>query len=123
MLKKATLVLAVLILSVSAVGTVLAEGYPWRNHRAPFDFLFGNHIDTHQQTSWLGNGLLKGHFYIRFTGDETEDGFPIANHGDCEMTGDCTVGWKLDGISMTAKYRGHVHGQHPTWCVRPISRR
>ena len=27
-----------------------AEMYPWRAHAAPFSFLFGNEIDTHQQS-------------------------------------------------------------------------
>jgi hypothetical protein len=47
----------------------------------PLDFLFGNHIDTHQQTHLLNNGDLRGNFYIIFTGDiDMDSNLPIARH-------------------------------------------
>ena len=99
-----------------------SEGYPWQNHDAPFDFLFGNHIDTHQQTKELGNNQLQGFFYIIFNGNEKE-GVPVATHGNCNMKpDDCTVGWKLRGIPVQATliddHGDHGEGQHhPTWCI------
>jgi hypothetical protein len=119
-MKKFTTLGVVLTLLILGTQVVLAEGYPWRNHRAPFDFLFGNHFDTHQQSRWLDDGLLAGHFYIKFTGSNTPDGVPIATHGDCNKpTIDCTTGWMLNGISMMARYQGHGGGGHPTWCIDP----
>ncbi len=108
-----------LLLTISA--TALAgTGYPWRDHAHPFDFLFGNHIDTHQQGKTLGNGGYTGFFYIKFTGTVTEDGVPIATHGNCSLTPDeCTVGWRLHGVPVQAMLMAHGHGQHPTWCVDP----
>ena len=100
--------------------SVLAEGYGWRDHAPPLDFLFDNHIDTHQQSKVAGKGKLEGFFYIRFTGDSTEDGTPIAKHADCNKVSDqCTVGWILDGIPMQATYLGHEKGSHPEWYIDP----
>ena len=110
------------LLSLLALGTVsvLAEGYGWRDHAAPFDFLFGNHLDTHQQSKVANKGKLEGFFYIRFTGDLTADGVPIAKHADCNKVGDeCTVGWILDGIPIQATYLGHEMGSHPQWYIDP----
>ena len=43
--------LATVALFLSGAGVAAATDlYPWRNNAAPFNFLFGNHIDTHQQT-------------------------------------------------------------------------
>ncbi len=96
-----------------------SNGYSWQNHSAPFDFLFGNHIDTHQQTKELGNGQLQGFFYITFNGNETGDGIPEATHGNCNMNPGCTVGWNLHGIPVQATLVAHGEGQHPTWCIDP----
>ena len=54
-------------------------------HDAPYDFLFGNHIDTHQETKikikWGHPVRLKGFFYIIFTGEiDSVSGLPIARH-------------------------------------------
>ena len=47
----------------------------------PYDFLFGNHIDTHQETQLLNDGNLFGLFYIIFTGAiDPGSGLPIARH-------------------------------------------
>jgi hypothetical protein len=45
-----------LLLSGSGVAAA-ADLYPWRNHAAPFNFLFGNEIDTHQQTRQTQIGI------------------------------------------------------------------
>ena len=54
-------------------------------HEAPYNFLFGNHIDTHQETKIKikrGHPVrLKGYFYIIFTGEKDPvSGLPIARH-------------------------------------------
>jgi hypothetical protein len=118
-MKKSILLFVVIAISLLGTTTALAgTSYPWRDHAPPFDFLFENHIDTHQQGKLTGQGKFKGFFYIKFTGDLTEDSVPIATHGNCpEIQDDCTVGWLLKGVPMQAKYLGHEMGQHPTWCV------
>jgi len=86
------------------------ESYPWNGHAAPFTFLFGNHIDEHQQSLVADGGFLEGFFYIAFTG-ETLDGYPIAVHGTE------AVGWMINGVPVTARLLARVPGHHPLWCV------
>ena len=57
-----TVVTAWVVLIWSANAT--AAGFNWRDHAAPFDFLFGNQLDTHQQTKLQRDGSLKGLFYV-----------------------------------------------------------
>jgi hypothetical protein len=120
-MKKRLWFVVVIGIALLATTTALAgTSYPWRDHAAPFDFLFDNHIDTHQQGKLIDQGMYKGFFYINFTGELTEDGTPIAMHGNCtQMQDDCTVGWLLKGVPMQAEYLGHEMDQHPTWCVEP----
>lgn len=119
-MKKRMMILALLLLILLSTGTALAESYRWRNHAAPFDFLFGNHIDSHQQSKVINKGKLQGFFYIRFTGEFTEDGYPIAEHANCnEAPDECLAGWVWHGLPVEAKYLGHLHDGHPTWCVDP----
>lgn len=107
-------------LSSSVSSLHKSTGYAWRNHAAPFDFLFGNHIDTHQQTKLSGKGQLVGFFYIKFTGNVTPEGYPEAEHGNCNQTPDeCTVGWILHGIPVRATLLDKPQGQHPTWLIDP----
>ncbi|UCC50770.1 MAG: hypothetical protein JSV68_16895 [Anaerolineaceae bacterium] len=110
----------VLLLSFALVAAAYAaNGYPWNDHAAPYDFLFGNHIDTHQQTQEIGKDQLAGFFYIKFTG-EYVDGVPEAKHADCELDAvDCTVGWKLKGISAQATLLEKPEHGHPIWCIDP----
>jgi hypothetical protein len=118
--KKVIFTLTLLIVVLLGTGIALAEGYEWRNHAPPFDLLFGNHIDTHQQSAHVDGNKLEGFFYIKFTGAFTDDGTPEAEHADCNMMPDqCTVGWILHGNSLRAKFVEHIMGQHPTWCVDP----
>ena len=77
---KRLLILALLLLSFALATTAYAAtGYPWNDHATPYEFLFGNHIDTHQQSKSTGNSQLNGFFYIKFTGAEEED-LPVAMH-------------------------------------------
>ena len=45
--------------STMAVGAQ-AAGYPWKDHAAPYAFVFANEIDTHQQTRETQAGGLSG---------------------------------------------------------------
>ncbi len=74
-------IVAVMVLAIPA--GVGATGYRWRDHRAPFDFTFDNHIDTHQQSLIADDAILAGFLYITPSGRTTEDGTPIAMHGNC----------------------------------------
>lgn len=102
-------------------------------HAPPFDFLFGNHIDTHQETGFKGNGELFGFFYIIFTGDVDDvSGLPIARHPRglnddhderCGITADCKVGWLIRAKSGAAKFLYHsgVNGNdHPVWLLNRV---
>lgn len=104
-----------------AVSPVMADfGLHWTDHAPPFDFFFDNHIDTHQQSRLVNRGKLNGFLYIRFTGDFTEEGIPIATHTNCsQMPGECIPGWRLYGVPIQATLLDHQEGQFPTWCVDP----
>lgn len=68
----------------------------------------------------IDKGQLQGFFYIRFTSELTEDGYPIAEHANCSQAPDeCTVGWIWHGLPIEARYLGQEPGEHPTWCVAP----
>lgn len=91
------------------------ESYDWNYHSPPYDFLFGNHFDTHQQTKQSSRNNLNGFFYITINGEK--DGIPVANHGNCDQNPDgCTVGWTLHGIKMEAELLQTGMG-HPQWYI------
>ena len=110
------LAMSTLFLSVAGVSTA-ADLYPWRNHAAPFNFLFGNEIDTHQQSRLTRDGNLFGFFYIEFTGVVTKDLYRVATHVDCSATQDCTVGWTLDGRRISATFLYGSEHDHPVFLV------
>ena len=115
--QRGVVVLGVVAVMFAAVAANATEAYPWKDHAAPFDFQFGNHIDTHQQ-SLTENKMLEGFFYIRFTGGE-QSGLPVAEHGNCAAPQvDCEVGWVWHGVTWRAEYCGHPGGGgHPTWAI------
>ena len=116
---KLTALSASAILSVSGAGVATAADlYPWRNHAAPFNFLFGNEIDGHQQTRQTQDGTLFGFFYIQFTGVVTKDRYRVATHVDCNApTSGCTVGWTLHGEAVPATFLYQVDDDHPVFLV------
>lgn len=65
-------------IAASAIGEAHATGYAWKDHAAPYDFLFGNEIDTHQQTRLASDHSLAGFLYVHYTGERTSDGLAIA---------------------------------------------
>lgn len=103
--------------SFPAADTLAADLYPWRNHAPPFNFLFGNEIDTHQQTRQARNGSLFGFFYVRFTGVVASDHYEVATHVDCNAVHDCTVGWTLKGRPVSATLLYHTPPDHPVFLV------
>ena len=106
-------------------------------HRSPFDFLFGNHMDTHQQlrlktTAGGEPKSLQGSFYIIFTDDQgvslgiapvsglpiarhprglvfEEDGVTIKHDEACGISPNivCEVGWQMRGVPGAAKFISH----------------
>lgn len=98
---------------------VEAGGYPWKDHAVPYDFRFGNNIDTHQQTQLKANGELFGFLYITFIGEK--DGIPVAEHCDDNTLADeCEVGWIIRGKFIGGdKKPTFVYHQddHPIWLV------
>jgi hypothetical protein len=89
-----------------------ADPYPWSQHEAPFTFLFGNELDTHQQTRQGGDGGLLGFLYVRFTDVTTKDGYRVATHVDCAAQPGCTVGWTMRGKPLNATFLYHALGDH-----------
>jgi hypothetical protein len=120
MCKKIAILSFVLILLLPGATLVLADDsdedadYPWRGHEPPFDFTFGNMIDSHQQSNRDGSGKLQGFLYIHDTG-ETEEGYPVAERADCPSQV-CNVGWVLKGVPISAKL---VHKGPRVWLVDP----
>ena len=115
MSKLSALVLSAALALASAAQA--ADLYPWRQHEAPFNFLFGNDIDTHQQTRLSRNGSLFGFFYVRFSGVTTKDSYPVATHVDCAMHPDCTVGWTINGTPLAATFLYQTMDDHPVFLV------
>jgi len=141
-MNKLIIVLMSLAMMLSGT-TVQARGWPGdvypgdTFHAAPYDFLFGNHIDTHIQlnlkTSRGGTPKsLMGAFYIIFTDDQgvslgidPASGLPLARHPrGLELNEDgtvkhdercgispniiCKVGWRMRGLPGAAKYISHA---------------
>lgn len=98
----------------------VAGGYPWNDNAKPYDFLFYNNFDTHQQTQLKANGELFGFFYITFTGEEV-DGIPVAEHcDDATLADECEVGWIIRGkfIGGDNQPTFVFKGDHPIWLVK-----
>jgi hypothetical protein len=103
-------------------GVLAGTGYPWRDHASPYTFLFGNHIDSHQQSHKLGSGGLQGFLYIHYTG-ETIDGIPVAEHIDCNSNpSGCTVGWIIQGIPASGTVTAIDEMGMASFCVNTGAR-
>jgi len=112
-----TLLGSLALFIITADAAFAADLYPWRNHADPFSFLFGNDIDTHQQTRLARDGSLFGFFYVRFTGVVTKDRYSVATHVDCNSVPDCVVGWTLNGQSANATFLYQTQSDHPVFLV------
>ena len=107
-----------LFITLAMFGFAQADGLTWKDHQAPFGFVFDNDIDTHQQTMVLPSDGLLGYLYVELTGEYTDEGFPIARHTNCnDPLAECTVGWKWRGVPGTATFAYHEMGDHPLWLV------
>ncbi len=117
---KTTLMLTTVFVLILSAGSVSGQELKFQDHSFPFDFLFGNHIDTHQESMVTNGEKLIGFFYIRFTGEQTAEGVAVATHANCaQVSEQCTVGWMLHGVPVRATLVDHQPGQHPTWFVDP----
>ncbi|MDW7774230.1 MAG: hypothetical protein SCH71_15200 [Desulfobulbaceae bacterium] len=112
--------LFILSILVTASAT-RAGGYPWKDHAKPYDFLFGNNIDTHQQSQIKNNGDLFGFLYITFTG-ENINGIPVAMHcNDQTPANECEVGWIIRGKFLGGSNQPtfvYMVDDHATWLVQ-----
>ena len=124
-MKKLILSLIALGLCIVFAGPASAGGRIFKEHAAPYTFLFGNNIDTHQETRLTNKGDLKGFLYIRFTGgfDEASRS-PIAEHcNDSTDPADCTAGWLIKAKPCIPEYNNcsaafMYHFQdHPYWLI------
>ena len=114
-LKSYKLWAASILFSAFVPFAVWAVGPKWNDNEHPFNFLFGNIFDTHQQSMISGNqDTLTGFFYIRYVGGDNPDGLPNAQHGTE------TVGWLLDGVPVVDAKVIDLSGQHPVWCIDPV---
>lgn len=111
-----------------AAPTTLADSFG-----PAYNFKFGNHIDTHQETRLATDRsgaplLLFGFLYVYYTGAaDPVSGLPVARHPrgaqHNEVCGEsvvCVTGWIIDGRPASAKflYHGGVNGDdHPVWMV------
>jgi hypothetical protein len=137
-------IIAFVTLWVGMVPTASSAERLWSDHAPPYTFLFGNHIDTHQETwlvtnsslAFLGikKGDLLGYLYIFWVDadgdgitDTTEAGLPIAEH--CVMpehyAAGCFAGWlvhakpcitEVNACRAMFLYHGH---DHPVWLLGP----
>lgn len=116
--------------------------FPWPStlqaadfQQSPYNYFFGNHIDTHQETRLKVKknkpASLQGFFYVIFPGGiDNESGLAIARHPRgasedeaCGVDVDCVVGWLIDAVPGEAKFLYHqgVNGDdHPVWLVNRI---
>jgi hypothetical protein len=124
------------IMSLTVTGSAGAAGYNWNFHSRPYTWLFGNHIDTHQQQRLNSNGTLSGFFFV-YRLDLDSDGVPdtvgdnIPLYGHCTMPEDyptCQAGWTLRAYpciyevnGCTAMFLYHKH-DHPVWLIGPNMR-
>lgn len=133
-MKRLMLIHAILALALTGTATQVVAKKPV-NPPPTFDFLFGNHIDTHQQTNLstvkaTGDPLgLTGNLLIFFTGgNDPVSGLPLARHPRgaaysevCGVGGFvCVTGWVIKGVPGAAKFVSHsgVNGDdHAVWLV------
>jgi hypothetical protein len=90
--------------SIAAADETDLDGeYPWNHHQAPYDYKFGNMIDSHQQSFINKDGTtLKGFIYIHNINDDYAVGIPTADKAHCK-TQPCMVGWVVKGVKVSAK--------------------
>ncbi len=94
---------------------VHAGGRTFRDHARPFTFLFGNHLDTHQETFRAPDGSLTGLLYVTRTGEVTPGGYPVVRHcGPETPPRACFAGWILRAKPGAAVFL-YQERDHPVW--------
>ncbi len=128
-MRKVMGVLVVVLLSVLAAGAAPDEGRFWQDHARPYDFLFGNHIDTHQETRLMERGRnmgnLRGWFYVYDSGETLDDGTPVLRHctGAEHYAAGCVAGWEIEAKPCIEEVNGcratflYHDDDHPVWLV------
>ncbi len=113
-------VLAVaLFLTLGINSSAKAEGVPWNDHQEPFNFLFGNPIETHQSTIPILEGRLPGFLYITFTGEYTAKGEPIFRHSTTtDPENEVSVGWQVRVVPTVATVVYNQVGVQPIWLIK-----
>ena len=122
------------IFFIFSAGQGIAADKTWSDHARPYSFLFGNHIDTHQELFlWPFNvfiynkGDLSGWLYVFDSGETLDDGTPVLKHCTKQEHYDqgCVAGWRLHGKpcieeanSCRAMFLYH-DDDHPVWLVNP----
>jgi hypothetical protein len=117
-MKRVSLYFAVIMMLNPFSDSAWAAEPGWqRDHASAFSFLFGNPIDSHQQSQLLDNGEILGFLYIVFTGEVTPEGYPVAHHcNEDTPSRDCVIGWFLHGKPGQATFLYH-NADHPVWLV------
>lgn len=117
-MKRVSLYFAVIMMLNPFSDSAWAAEPGWqRDHASAFSFLFGNPIDSHQQSQLLDNGEILGFLYIVFTGEVTSEGYPVAHHcNEDTPSRDCVIGWFLHGKPGQATFLYH-NADHPVWLV------
>ena len=117
-MKRVSLFFAVIMMLNPFSDSAWAAEPGWqRDHASAFSFLFGNPIDSHQQSQLLDNGEILGFLYIVFTGEVTPEGYPVAHHCDEDTPSlDCVIGWFLHGKPGQATFL-YQNADHPVWLV------
>jgi hypothetical protein len=110
--------LAIAFILFCTSNLALADGRPFDpDHGRPYDFEFGNHFDTHQQSRMLRNGTLSGFLYVTDSGEDPIEGIPVLEH--CDENTDpaqCHVGWSFSAKPGRADFVFHDM-DHPLWLV------
>jgi hypothetical protein len=115
----------VLLMVVTGAASTTTRG--WGDHAAPFSFLFGNHIDTHQETRLFTNGKnagnLKGWLYVFDSGERLADGTPVLRHCTSpeHYAAGCVAGWRVEAVPCIDEVNGcratflYHDDDHPIW--------
>ncbi len=81
--------------------SITGPGKPWRNHAAPWDFLWDNALDNTHEFKTTANGNLVGFMYVEFT------------EGDTAAGGTDAVAWNVHGRAAEA----HWDSTESMWVV------
>jgi hypothetical protein len=122
-------IIAVVVVTLSPAAFAVDRN--WNDHARPFTFLFGNHIDTHQETRLIQHGPTRGdlwgYFYVFDSGDPLADGTPVLRH--CtnaeHYAAGCVAGWIINAKPCIPEINGceamflYHDDDHPVWLLGP----